>query len=59
MVLVGLKRKIGLSFHPDISIGKGNYPDGRIIQWDGGIPYQGSIIQSMETTKEIDIPEES
>ena len=59
MVLIELKRKIGLSFHPDILIGKGDYPDGRIIQWDGGIPYQGSIIQSMETTKEIDIPEES
>ena len=59
MVLVGLKRKIGLSFHPDISIGKGDYPDGRIIQRDGGIPYQGSIIQSMETAKEVDISEEN
>ena len=51
MVLIELKRKIGLSFHPDIPIGKGNYPNGRIIQWDGGIPYQDPIIQSMETTK--------
>ena len=59
MVRVELKRKIGLSFHPDISIGKGDYPDGRIIQWDGGIPYQGSIIQSMESTKEVDISEEN
>ena len=59
MVLIELKRKIGLSFHPDIPIGKGDYPDGRIIQRDGGIPYQDSIIQSMETTKEIDILEES
>ena len=59
MVLIELKRKIGLSFHPDISIGKGGYSDGRIIQWGGGISYQGSIIQSMEITKEVDISEES
>lgn len=30
---------------PDIPVGQGGYNDGRIINWDGGISYQGGVIR--------------